>query len=395
MDNFLKRATDLGQDIEKLKNGQVIDQIITVDSLAKLKALLNDGTTANVNAKKPVSADQNAIVSIAEKVHDHIFFDSILEDNDISYLKRVFPVDVRTVTAGDKTLQPGEVWDLGTSTSPVVVNLGTLTMQAGSSIKIANTVLDMMVDTLVVNTGSTTSPYDLGIFGVKGITPPQAGPVKDADNGTVGSSGTCGPGGGVPGDNGGTGNTGQPGHDGNTGTVGGNGFPSLTSIIKIGNITGNFRISTRSGDGGQGGQGGVGGNGGVGGTGGHGATCGCTNTNGGKGGTGGNSGNGGVGGKGGDAVDGNNIYVIVPKGQAGKIIQINATANGGPGGPGGPAGKPGAKGVGGKGGGASGCPSGSTGSDGDAGQSTGRTGNSGAASAKTGAPGIFYIIEED
>jgi hypothetical protein len=394
MDNFLKRAAELGQDAQKLKNGQTIDQIIKVDSLTKLKSLLNDGSPAKVSKTKPTIAAKNASLSIAEKVHDHIFFDSPLTDSDMTHLKSIFPVDVRTISAENKTLQPGEVWDLGTSTNPVIVNLGTLTMQPGSSIKIANAVIDMVVDTLVMNSGSLTAPYDLGIFGVTGIKPPQAEPIKDADNGAEGSGGTCGPGGGVPGDNGGTGKTGQTGYDGNTGIVGGNGFPSLTSIIKLGNITGNFRISTCSGNGGQGGQGGVGGNGGVGGKGGKGATCGCTNTNGGAGGNGGNSGNGGIGGKGGDATDGNNIYVIIPKGQTGKIIQINATANGGAGGIGGPAGKPGAKGVGGKGGGASGCPSGSTGSNGKDGQNTGITGSNGTTSTKTGAPGTFYIIEE-
>jgi hypothetical protein len=393
MDIFLKRATELGQDIEKLKKGETIDQVIKVDNIANLKLLLNGNTPANVSKTKPVSANKNAI-TIAEKAHDYVFFDSPLTDGDLAQLKSIFPVSIRTISAQDKTLQPGEVWDLGTSTNPVVVNLGTLTMQPGSSIKIANTVLDMTVNTLVVNSGDSTNPYDMGIFGVKGITPPQVGPVKDADNGAVGSSGTCGPGGGVPGDNGGTGGKGTTGYVGNTGYVGGNGLPSLTAIIMLGNINGNFKISTRSGDGGQGGQGGVGGKGGTGGTGGKGATCGCTNTNGGKGGNGGDSGNGGVGGKGGDATDGNNIYVIVPKGQSGKIIQIIGTANGGPGGPGGPAGSPGAKGVGGKGGGASGCPTGSTGANGDTGQNVGKTGNDGPASTKTGAPGTFHIIEE-
>jgi hypothetical protein len=51
----------------------------------------------------------------------------------------------------NKTLGVDEVWDLGTSTTPQVININTLTMERGSSIVIRNTALTLTVQTLIRN----------------------------------------------------------------------------------------------------------------------------------------------------------------------------------------------------------------------------------------------------
>ena len=59
-----------------------------------------------------------------------------------------FPLSIRAISLVSKTLGPGEVWDLGTSTMPVVVNLDSLIMDVGSRIEIRNTYLTFSCQTL-------------------------------------------------------------------------------------------------------------------------------------------------------------------------------------------------------------------------------------------------------
>jgi hypothetical protein len=402
MDNFYKKASQLGHDVEKLKKGESFDHIVKVKDIEELKALFHDNQLDTAHSSGSGGVDEESFptmaLKLAQKAQDYVFKNSPLSDEDRSHLKSSFPMEVRTMSLPDKTLPPGYVWDLGTSTSPVVVNLGTLTMEAGSSIKIANTVLNMSVETLIRNAGTTTGAnYDLGIFGVTGVTPPQAGQGIAGGTGANGRPGDCQSGGGIAGNDGGPGATGHNGGTGLQGQTGGQGLAALTATIKIGSggIGGSanqFVITTRSGDGGQGGQGGKGGKGGNGGRGGDGATCGCEYTSGGNGGNGGNGASGGEGGTGGKAVNGNDIYVSVPTGQSGKIIKLPVTANPGNGGIGGPGGDPGTGGTGGLRGGASGCPKGSNGTNGNPG-SAGDAGKTGPAGTQTGVPGNIYVTE--
>lgn len=402
MENFYKKASQMGHDVEKLKKGESYDHIVMVKDIEELKSLLRDNDGHSLHSSSPGGVDDEAhptlALKLAKKAQDYVFNDVPLSDEDRIHLKSSFPMAVRTMSLSDLTLAPGYVWDLGTSTSPVVVNLGTLTMEAGSSIKIANTVLSLSVEKLIRNAGSTTGAnYDLGIFGVTGVTPPQAGQGIAGGTGANGKPGDCQSGGGIAGNDGGPGATGHNGGTGLQGLTGGQGLAALTATIKIGpgGIGGSadqFVITTRSGDGGQGGQGGKGGNGGNGGNGGDGATCACEHTSGGDGGNGGNGGTGGEGGIGGNAAKGNDIYVTVPTGQSKKIIKLPVTAIPGNGGLAGPGGDPGAGGTGGKAGGASGCPKGSNGKNGNPG-SGGDAGKNGPAGTQTGAPGNIYVTE--
>jgi hypothetical protein len=396
MKTFEERARVLGHDVQKLNGGQEIDQLLEVADIDQLKKLLVADLPAS-KVPKSTTADKKLPRALVDKAHDYVFFDAPLSEVEKAHVARSFPIKIRTISNANKVLKPGEIWDLGTSTFSVIVNLGKLTMGAGSSIKIANTALSMNVDTIVKDTGNSISNvnYDLGIFGVTGSTPGQADKGVNGAAGLKGQDGTCGSGGGIAGDDGKAGTAGGHAGNGSDGLTGYDGLPSLTASINIGCIqTESFVISTRSGDGSQGGQGGNGGDGGQGGNGGDGATCACEHTNGGNGAQGGDGGNGGNGGQGGNGVPGNDIHVTVAKGQSGNIVPISAVAAPGNGGTGGTGGQPGNGGNGGKGGGATGCPigySGSNGANGNAGH-PGQTGKPGTIS---GNPGQIYINENN
>jgi hypothetical protein len=397
MSYFLERAAALGHDVQKLEADETVEQSIEVSSIDELKKFLTKDLPEVDDVDEGKESDTQLSLTLADKAHDYVFKGTALSKNDLEQLSSVFPVKINTVSCSNKVLKPGEEWDLGTSQTLQAINIGTLTMGAGSSIKIANTALILTIDTLVKLPGTDTSGsanYDLGIFGVTGVTPGQANSGNNGIGGDNGKDGTCGSGGGVPGDNGKPGANGSNGALGHQGNSGNDGLASLAANITIRkNIQAKaFMIYTRSGDGGQGGQGGNGGYGGNGGNGGNGATCGCTHTDGGDGGNGGSGGNGGTGGNGGNGKPGNDIYVFVPAGCRGKIITTSDTSNPGAGGKGGNGGNGGYGGRGGNGGGASGCPTGNSGKSGNPGN-PGNPGQIGTPGTQAGTPGQIYVKE--
>ena len=398
MNEFLDIAKVLGHDVESLGAGEPVVQDRTVGDIGDLKAILTAGVPGGMRQAPEKSLAGGT--SIVDKAHGFVFGDVPLSPADQAQVALAFPMTVTTLSLPDKTLAANEVWDLGTSSSPVVVNLGKLTMEPGSSIRIANTVLSLSVQTLIRNSApgaKSSANYDLGIFGVTGATPPAPAQGIAGASGQPGAGGTCGSGGGIAGDDGQPGGSGGAGGRGAAGAAGGDGLAALTATVTIGSggiggTAGQFVVYTRSGDGGQGGPGAKGGNGGRGGSGGTGATCGCEYTNGAAGGNGSDGAPGGDGGIGGNAVKGNDIFVSVPTGQKSKVVTFSSIANPGQGGPGGPGGDPGAGGWGGGGGGATGCPTGRGGSSGDGG-AAGASGNPGKPGALTGAPGTVYVTE--
>ena len=114
--------------------------------------------STKMDAEKDLSAE-----ALTKRVEAHLLGDTPLSEIDRKRLERVFPMTVTSITADDKGLPDGYVWNLGTSTSPVTVQLGTLTMNPGSSIRIQNTVLKFTVDTLIRQAGGQGAPYDIGI----------------------------------------------------------------------------------------------------------------------------------------------------------------------------------------------------------------------------------------
>jgi hypothetical protein len=392
-------AAKYGQDISSLNAGQEVHSKVTVNSIDDLKALFDHGdapearaavTQALAPAAQAQPGETDNFDTVMRRIEGYVVGNSPLSDVDRQKVSGAFPMDVTVISAIDKTLGPGEVWDLGTSTSPVTVNLGTLTMQAGSAIKIQNTVLSFTVATLVRNSGGGgAANYDLGIFGATGGVGAAGNQGQVGGQGGTGSPGTCQGGGGISGDNGGAGGTGSAGSTGGVGGVGADGLPALAATIRItSSLTGSanqFVIATQSGTGGQGGLGGTGGAGGTGGKGGDGANCGCEGTNGGNGGLGGNGGPGGTGGTGGNGTSGNNIYVTVPSGSTSMIVRVRNQA---PPGGGGTGGSGGGKANGGGGGSAGKHQSG--GGSGGEGQPGGQ-GLNGPAGTQSGTPGLIYV----
>ena len=357
-----KQLKNAGIDFPAQKNGAESEWEFEaeVKDIDQLKALLAYDMP-EVDKTLQVTEKSNAPSTIEKKAHDFVFLGKELTDKDRKMMEGSFPMNVVVKSSPDKVLKKNEVWDLGTSTTPRVYHIGTLTMNPGSSIRIANTVLNLTIDRLVkiVDTNAGVVNYDLGIFGVIGDTPDAALVGTAGITGPNGDGGTCCSGGGIAGDNGKPGAKGGDGGKGNTGIEGNDGLPSLTAYIKIGTIDADsFVISTRSGDGSQGGKGGDGGDGGI----------------------------------GGNGVKGNDIYVTVRRGDGKKVICLRDTANPGKGGQPGSGGQAGIGGNGGKGGGKSGCPSGSNGSHGSAGNA-GNAGVSGVSGKLSGAPGEIFIHE--
>ena len=399
MKEVYRIAARLGHDVENLKLGQQVSTIINVQSVDELHHLLHDSmptddrrNRAPAMLRSAEAAAEGSIEAVMHRVRSYIFADEPLADEDRQQIGGAFPMQVQARSLPDKTLGPGEAWDLGTSTSPVVLNIGTLTMESGSFIVIRNTVLNLSIQTLIRNTGTTPGPgYDLAILGVPGLKGHEGGVGEAGGNGLNGTPGACSSA-GIAGPPGEPGRSGATGGSGAQGCQGGDGLPALTATIRIGpgGIAGSgqrFVILSQSGAGGPGGMGGVGGKGGDGGRGGNGATCGCTGTAAGNGGNGGSGGPGGTGGTGGNGSEADDIYVAVPAGQTSRIAKLTQEAPPGAGGLAGPGGPGGAGGVGG-----AEAKHNGPGLPGEMGQA-GNPGCAGLQGAKPGAPAEIQVSE--
>ncbi len=399
MKEVYRIAARLGHDVENLKLGQQVSTIINVQSIDELHHLLHDSMPAEDRRKRAEAllksaqaSAEGSVEAVLHRVRSYIFADEPLAAEDREQIGGAFPMQVQATSLPDKTLGPCEEWDLGTSTSPVVLNIGTLTMEPGSSIVIRNTVLSLSIQTLIRNTATAPGPrYDLAILGAPGVNGHDGGMGDAGSNGVTGKPGACSSAGiaGPPGEAGASGFTGGTGAQGGQG---GDGLPALSATIRIGpgGIVGSgqsFTILSQSGAGGPGGRGGTGGKGGDGGRGGDGATCGCTGTAAGNGGNGGCGGTGGAGGTGGNGSKAEDIYVAVPAGQTSRIAKLQQEAPPGAGGLAGPGGAGGAGGTG----GAEAKHTG-RGLAGEPGQA-GNPGCAGPRGSKPGAPGEIHISE--
>jgi hypothetical protein len=393
-------ATTLKERAAKLRGGQLLpgemlDSLLTVNTIDDLKELLDpgDGSAAREERTKAMFAgitpptDDEA--GLLRRVHEYVFGNAKLSAADRALVEPAFPLEVRAITVGDKTIN--SQWDLGTSGAPVFVEIpGTLTIAQGGYITIENTALSLTIGNLVRNGNTGIGTFsDINILGVNGstgvpgATPNAPGQAQNGDGGECSSGGIAGHGGG-PGDPGATGTV------GGTGGAGGNGLPSMPATItintSIGGTAPQISIATQSGQGGNGGPGGTGSQGGQGGNGGNGVSCGCTGNAGGNGGQGGTGGPGGVGGQGGNGVNAaGNVVVSVPAPYAGKIMKVMIVA---PPGTGGGAGAGGAGGPG--GGGSNGGKHNNGGNPGGSG-STGGPGTGGAYGTAIGNPANIIV----
>jgi hypothetical protein len=398
LEGFYDVARKLGHHEAELRAGREVGEIQFVKSLEELKRKFRDGSSVDERKKRlkdlrnhessEFTKTAKGVLAVTVRTLAYVFADFELGEDDKEQLAPLFPMAVRAISVKNKTLRPGEVWDLGTSTSPQNINVGTLTMESGSSIVIRNTPLELTIQNLVLNSGNTPGPnYHLAILGAPGRNGETGRPGDPGQTGITGRDGVC-----EGTKDGGPGGDGMDGMDGMTGARGTNGLPALTATITIEDqIQGNkFVVLTRSGDGGNGGRGGSGGRGGDGGRGGGADKCGCNCGTPGNGGNGGDGGKGANGGNGGDGTKGMHIYLKVPEGQKGRVTAIQEDSRPGNGGL---AGGGGSAGDGGRDGGSwshGDCRDG--GSRGQRGKS-GISGVDGPASTTVGTAGTIYINE--
>jgi hypothetical protein len=367
-----------------------IDALIIVEDIDGLKNALDlglDKTAREAHVKalfEGVTQGSDTESALLRRVHEFIFGNAELSADDRKLVESAFPLELGVIAAPDKTIN--SQWHLGRSTSPQVVNVGTLTIEQGGYITIENTLLTFNVETIIRNGNTGSDNGDFNILGVAGgpggtgTTPNAPGQAQNGNPGNCSSAGIAG----SPGGNGWTGATGTIG---GTGGKGSDGLPSMPATINInkgvqlGPNVSQIIIKTMSGAGGAGGAGGTGTKGGKGGNGGNGVTCGCTGNAGGTGGQGGTGGPGGPGGPGGNAVDAaGNVVVNVPAAFYKLIVPVPITAQPGPGGP------PGAGGSGGDGGGGSSGGKHNSGGSGGGSGSPGSEGTRGSDGTRTGKP---------
>lgn len=145
--SFLARAAELGHDHVTLSTKGEQYSIVKATSVEELRKLL--GPPATADRKALAAATSAPAGSPREAAHRAVFAGGLLTSEHAEFVAKSLPLEVKAVSIENKTLQPGEVWDLGTSTSPVVINLGTLTMMKGSRIVIRNTALSFTCQKLI------------------------------------------------------------------------------------------------------------------------------------------------------------------------------------------------------------------------------------------------------
>ncbi|MFD7102028.1 hypothetical protein [Streptomyces celluloflavus] len=404
-EGFYAEARRLGHDEGALRDGRPVSNVVYAKDVQDLKDLLQDGASEEQRQQR-LTQLRERVPQYFEEDNRHVQHLTVRtvaavlaghqhSPEDLRDLQGAFPMAVNTLSLPDKVLKAGQPWDLGTSTSPQVINLGRLQMEAGSSIIIRNTPLTLTVQDLICDAGTPPATpngvnYHLAVLGATGA---KGGDGKAGDAGQTGDQGrdgTCAS--GQSGGYGKDGGNGKSGDDGQRGEMGRAALGATITVARsIGGTGGMFVVMTKSGDGGNGGDGGAGGDGGDGGRGGGADKCGCNCGKPGNGGSGGNGGNGGIGGSGGDAVDGLDIYLTVPPGQESKVQHFTQDARPGPGGQAGHEGKAGGEGMDGGPYSHWDCRSGA--SKGNPGRD-GTAGTKGSQGTRSGTPGHIYVNEK-
>lgn len=392
---FIERASLLGQDLDRLNNGEIISSLIRIKSIDDFRLLFSDNVSdperllfseSLHKLSDPVKIKQIPQATLTRLV-DYVHGSGTLSTEDRVFADTIFPIKVEVIS-GDK-IEINTNQKYGPSGAPYLLNAGNLIFNGGS-LSFENTSASINADLLTVLAGGD-KPYHIGLLGSVGTTgstgamgSSYSGPAAHGTDRSAASPGICT---GVS--SGGTGDDGGDGGNGLPGGAGGNGLPSLSANITITAFdsasTAAFSIHTQSGVGGSGGSGGQGGAGQDGGRGGNGCDSGCEGTDGGKGGKGGKGGNGGPGGSGGNGAAGLPITINFPNVSRQYLVTNAQSAPAGSGGGGGTFGSGGEGGSGGSGGkhstdGAAGSPG-----------TSGTAGATGPQGTQSGAPGQFII----
>lgn len=340
---FYERAAILGHDPALLERG--LEQ--TVYGKAAFREIERIISCASAEQKRrrlatffnpPVKMRSRLGQGVHDRGEAAAFAAEILSDSDMSDIARHFPACIKTSSIPEKTIMPGEVWDVtanGDEWDEVywreiynILNIGTLTIRAGGCMVVRGNIFSMLCQRLVTEgAGCPGGGYHIGIlptpFAVDFKHGPDDGPDgargEDGRDGRNGTEAAARPGmlGTIllhaPPYGERCGTDGADGADGEDGSPGRNGGMCRTAEITVRELCGRAVLFAQAGKGGDGGCGGDGGNGGNGGDGASGFRHVTGVLDAGDGGNGGNGGRGGNGADGGNGGIASNIYVNVPE----------------------------------------------------------------------------------
>ena len=150
--NWLTIAKKLGHDVEKLsEQGGRISTQHTVNSLEELRELVQPGGGTAPRAGGAASGGGEPM-TLDVAVQAYLAGAGELSAGQMALVQSAMPVTVLATTYDNYTIPANTDWNLGTSTTPQVININTLTMEPGSSISIYNTSLTLTVQTLIRQT---------------------------------------------------------------------------------------------------------------------------------------------------------------------------------------------------------------------------------------------------
>lgn len=377
---FFKKVSQWEHPLELVLAGQQVDSYFTLDDLFYAREVASNASPLQRKMRQEsfFHPDMAKRARIGQGVHDRCeaiaFADGEISEEDLKGLERHLPLRLKATCIMEKVIPTGETWNV--TVSPLhwnlskqedvyrLVNIGTLTMEAGSSLVVEGNVFSLLVQELHTPPDCPAhlhpqikimpTPYSVD-FG--------QGPHNGPD-GTDGLPGLVGRAGTIP-ELGATllgmymngtyaeeefdGKDGSEGTNGTDGKPGRNGGMCKLAEITIRNLHGPIGVAVKAGNGGEGGNGGIGGDGGKGGDGTPAYRLYTGWSKPGNGGNGGNAGSGGNGGRGGSGGICSNIYLSIPPEKAAWVGLRADISSGGKGGKGGLSGNGGAAGKGGNG----------------------------------------------
>lgn len=362
---FDARARQLGHDPARLAAGEVITSDVLLPSLQGGSYLtVASPEQLRLRAQSYFNPVIRARRRLGQGIHDRcesVAYGGCTEISqfDLDNLAIHLPFNVRATSLREKTVRAGETWDL-TIDGPerydvdyrddviAVVNIGTLRLEPGASVRVQGNLFFLLCQHLVIEQDIPLGEdaFHIGVLPTPFSVDPNIGPM----DGVAGRDGRAGEP-GIPGRmlhlhpsllgpqlmtppepgqlDGTDGTDGRPGTAGTDARTGG---AAKLAEVTIRRLTGTLVVR---GEGGHGGDGGHGGNGGDGGDGGDGMPGARTRQGPIRGGTGGKGGDGGRGGDGGAAGHGgiaSNIYVNVPEDQEHQVRLVAVPGQGGTGG---------------------------------------------------------------
>jgi hypothetical protein len=172
-EQFYALSNALGHNLPSLRDGSTQSTFIQIDTIEKARQLLSRASDAERAERSAVFMERSQdkasrAVARHDRAEAFVFSNHQLSEDDQHFIQGHLPIPAMALSVMDKTLQPNEVWDLGTSGPAVVLNIGVLTMKPGSRIVIRNSVLSLSCQKLIRESGgggSGDENYDIGVLG--------------------------------------------------------------------------------------------------------------------------------------------------------------------------------------------------------------------------------------